>query len=117
MKGLCLLFWLGFAVLMIPGRTLAQSPEITRLRGLVLSQLEKKGPLPDTGTINNLNLLAHTFYGINADSAFFYGKKALEYAEKAHYAKGQSESWRLIGNEYKLTGDYTNMLSCYYQAM
>ncbi|HTI09882.1 MAG TPA: tetratricopeptide repeat-containing sensor histidine kinase [Puia sp.] len=117
MKGLCFMYWLGFVLLITPGRPLAQSLEINRLRGLVLSQLGKKGPLPDTGTINNLNLLAHTFYGINADSAFFYGKLALDYAQKAQYGKGQSDSWRLIGNEYKLTGDYTNMLSCYYQAL
>ena len=117
MKGLCLLYWLGLVLFMIPGRTAAQSLEIARLRGLVLNQLEKEGSSPDTGTINNLNLLAHTYYGINVDSAFFYGKKALEYSEKTRYAKGQSESWRLIGNEYKLTGDYTQMLSCYYQAL
>ena len=117
MKGLCLLFWLGFSILLISGRSFAQSPEIVRLRGLVLNELAKNDPRPDTGLIKNLNLLAHTFYGINADSAFFYGKKALEYSEKINYEKGQSESRRLIGNEYKLIGDYTNMLSCYYQAL
>lgn len=117
MKGFCLLLWLGLAIFLIPGRAPAQSQEVVRLRGLVLNELSKKDITPDTSTINNLDLLAHIFYGINADSAFFYGKKALEYAEKTHYAKGQSESWRLIGNEYKLTGDYTNMLSCYYKAL
>ncbi|HEX9510270.1 MAG TPA: tetratricopeptide repeat-containing sensor histidine kinase [Puia sp.] len=87
------------------------------MRGLVLSELAKNDPMPDTGVINNLDLLAHTFYGINADSSFFYGKKALEYSEKTHYAKGQSESWRLIGNGYQLIGDYTNMIACYYRAL
>jgi tetratricopeptide (TPR) repeat protein len=111
------MYWLGFTMLLIPGETIAQSLEIARLRGLVLNELGKNSGTPDTGTINKLNLLAHTFYGINTDSAFFYGKKALEYSEKTRYARGQSESWRLIGNEYKLIGDYTNMLSCYYQAL
>lgn len=116
MKGLCIMYWLGLTILLIPRQTIAQSPEIIRLRGLVLNELQK-GSVPDTATIDQLNLLAHAFYGINSDSSFFYSKKALEYAEKSNYAKGQSESWRLMGNAYKLTGDYTDMLSCYYQAM
>jgi tetratricopeptide (TPR) repeat protein len=111
------MYWLGLIMLLIPRQTIAQSSEIIRLRGLVLNELQKKNGAADTMTINNLDFLAHAFYGINADSSFFYSKKALEYAEKIHYAKGQSESWRLSGNAYKLTGDYTNMLSCYYQAM
>lgn len=117
MKGCCLLYWLGLTIFLIPERTHAQSPEMNRLRGLVMNGLEKKEAMPDTGLVNNLNALAHIFYGINADSAFFYSKKALAGAEKIHYAKGQSESWRLIGNAYKLTGDYTNMLSCYYRSL
>jgi signal transduction histidine kinase len=117
MKGLCLLFWLGFSALLIPGRSHAQSPEIARLRGLVLNELTKTDPMPDSGVIKNLDSLAHAFYTINPDSAFFYGKKALEYSEKTHYAPGQSESLRLIGNEYKLIGDYPKMLSSYYQSL
>jgi two-component system, sensor histidine kinase and response regulator len=117
MKGLCILCWLGFVMLLIPGETIAQSAEIVRLRSLVLKELGKKDPAPDTAAINNLNLLAHAFYGINADSAIFYSRKALQYSEQTHYVKGQSESWRLTGNAYKLTGDYTNMLSCYYQSL
>jgi two-component system, sensor histidine kinase and response regulator len=117
MKGLCILCWLGFIMLLIPRETIAQSAEIARLRSLVLKELGKKDPAPDTAAINNLNLLAHAFYGINADSAIFYSRKALQYSEQTHYAKGQSESWRLTGNAYKLTGDYTNMLSCYYQSL
>jgi two-component system sensor histidine kinase/response regulator len=117
MKGLCILCWLGFIMLLIPRETIAQSAEIARLRSLALKELGKKYPAPDTAAINNLNLLAHAFYGINADSAIFYSRKALQYSEQIHYAKGQSESWRLTGNAYKLTGDYTNMLSCYYQSL
>jgi len=111
------MYWLGFIMLFIPRETVAQSLEIARLRGLVLNELEKKDRTPDTATVNNLNLLAHAFYGINADSALFYSKKALQYSESTHYVRGQSESWRLTGNAYQLTGDYTNMLSCYYQAL
>ncbi len=117
MKGLCILCWLGFIMFFIPREAVAQSGEIARLRGLVLKELEKNDTAPDTATIDRLDLLAHAFYGINADSSFFYSRKALQYAEKSHYAKGQSESWRLTGNAYKLTGDYTNMLSCYYQSL
>jgi len=117
MRGLCIMYWLGFIMLFISRETVAQSVEIARLRGLVLNELGKKDPTPDTAAIDNLNLLAHAFYGINADSAFFYSKKALQYSENTHYVKGQSDSWRLTGNAYKLTGDYTNMLSCYYQAL
>ena len=72
---------------------------------------------PDTAYVDTLSALAHAFYGINADSAFFYSKKALEYAGRTGYAKGESESWRMLGNTYELVGDYANMLSSYHRSL
>ena len=104
-------------MLLIPGLNLAQSPEITRLRGLVLNGGANSEPPADTNVINNLNLLTHAFYSIDADSAFFYGKKALEFSKKVTMPAGSPKVSGWIGNEYKFIGDYPNMLSCYFQAL
>jgi two-component system sensor histidine kinase/response regulator len=116
MKGLCILVWLGSCLLLM-GRTAdAQSTMVRKLREKV-----KDGPLapakgPDTVYVNTLNLLARSYYGINADSAFFYGRKALHYADSAGYGKGMADSWRMIGNTYEMIGDYQGMLSAYRQS-
>jgi signal transduction histidine kinase len=94
----------------------AQSMDILRLR----AQLQTHHPgliaTPDTAFANTLTLLARAWYGINADSAFFYARQALAYSDKTAYEKGKAESWRMIGNTYEMIGDYQNMLSSYHES-
>ncbi|GGA95088.1 hypothetical protein GCM10011511_18030 [Puia dinghuensis] len=68
-------------------------------------------------TVDSLDRLARAYYGINADSAFLCGRRALELAEKAGYRKGEAESWRMLGNTYEMVGDYLNMLTCYQHSL
>ena len=72
---------------------------------------------PDTAFVDTLNRLAHSWYGINADSAFFYGRQALAFAGKTGYRKGEAESWRMLGNTFEMIGDYVNMLASYQRSL
>ena len=76
-----------------------------------------EGVLNDSAYVDTLNRLAHLFYGINSDSAFHYAHMALDYSGKIHYRKGESESWRMMGNTFEMVGDYLNMLSCYQHSL
>ncbi len=71
----------------------------------------------DTAYIDILNKLAYAFYGINSDSAFFYGHTALDYAGRIGYRRGEAESWRILGNTNELIGNYSGMLSCYHHSL
>jgi len=71
----------------------------------------------DTLHVGRLNRLAHSSYGVSADSAFRYGRAALALAEKEEYRKGAAESWRMLGNTYEMVGDYVNMLTCYQHSL
>ena len=77
----------------------------------------KGSALPDTAYVDSLCRQAHFFYGINADSSFFYGRKALEFAGRTGYRRGEAESWRMLGNTYEMVGDYVNMLSAYQHSL
>ncbi|HEY4060545.1 MAG TPA: tetratricopeptide repeat-containing sensor histidine kinase [Puia sp.] len=100
-----------------PPAVLAQSREVARLNSSIGSQQGHGLKAADTAYVDTLNALAHAFYGINADSAFAYSKKAMEYAGRIHYPEGEAESWRMLGNTYELIGDYTNMLSSYHRSL
>jgi signal transduction histidine kinase len=112
MKSICI------AVLLLPivlevfcGRASAQSGEIARWH-TTFREVGKGAPA-DTGYVDTLNRLARAYYGRNADSAFFYGRRALDYAGRIGYRRGEAESWRMLGNTYELVGDYLHMLSSY----
>jgi len=109
--------YIGIFLLCTSLGTVAQSVEITRLHKSLGSRTGHGDFSPDTAYVDTLTALAHAFYGINADSAFLYSKKALEYAGRSGYAKGESESWRMLGNTYELVGDYANMLSSYHRSL
>jgi len=66
--------------------------------------------------INSLDQHAHALYGVNADSAFFYSRKALDESRRNGYKKGEAESLRMMGNTYEMIGNYQQMLSCYDQS-
>jgi len=124
------------------GRITAQSAEISRLRA-ALSNLSLHDSSPhnsftqdsftndsftndsshhgdrgrDTAYIDILDRIAYAFYGINSDSAFFYGHTALDDAGRMGYRRGEAESWRILGNTNELVGDYSGMLSCYHHSL
>jgi two-component system sensor histidine kinase/response regulator len=95
----------------------AQSAEVSRLHRSLIALTPRTNFIPDTAYVDTLNALAHAFYGISSDSAFFYSNKALEYASHTGYVRGESESWRMLGNTYELVGDYSNMLSSYHHSL
>jgi signal transduction histidine kinase len=97
--------------------TIAQSREIARLRSGLMDRRIRSYSAPDTAYADTLNELAYAFYGVNADSAFFYGRKALDYASANDYRRGMSESWRMLGNTYEMVSDYVNMLSSYHRSL
>jgi two-component system, sensor histidine kinase and response regulator len=108
----CLLLPLAWGI--FPGRAAAQSAEITRLHTTVREA--GRGVPSDTAYVDTLNRLARAYYGRNADSAFFYGRRALDYAGWIAYRRGEAESWRMLGNTYEMVGDYLHMLSSYHRS-
>jgi signal transduction histidine kinase len=115
MKTSNIVVWLGLYLLFaLDGN--AQPTAVHRLWELVSRGPSSHGKAPDTTYVNNLTLLARAYYGINADSSFYYGKKALQYADSTGYEKGKAESWRMIGNTYEMIGNYEAMLSAYHRS-
>lgn len=115
MKGLCIMLWLGLCLL-LAGEGAAQSTVVRKLQDLVKDGPAGQGRGPDTAYVDALALLARYYYGVNADSAFYYARKALHYADSTDYRKGKAESWRVIGNTYEMIGNYAEMLSAYRQS-
>jgi len=116
MKGLCIMVWLGLCLSLIGETAAAQPAMVRKLRDMVKDGPVSQGGRPDTAYVNRLNLLARCYYGVNADSAFFYSRKALQYADSAGCARSRAESWRMIGNTYEMIGNYPEMLSAYRQS-
>ncbi len=107
------MLWLGLCLLTFAAVADAQPAAVGKLREQVRNGPFFRAGAMDTDYVNCLNHLARSFYGVDADSAFYYGRKALQYADSAHYGKGRAESWRMIGNTYEMIGDYQNMLAAY----
>jgi len=101
----------------LPGMTFAQAGEITRLRTRLRIIADGNNISSDTAYVDTLNRLAHAFYGINADSAFFYARNAINFAAKTGYTRGQSEAFRMLGNTYEMQGDYARMLDSYHRSL
>jgi signal transduction histidine kinase len=95
----------------------AQSEAILRLRASLSGQTRQSNFTHDPAYVDTLDRLAYLFYGISSDSAFRYGRSALEYSKRNGYVKGEAESWRILGNTYEMVGDYGHMLSCYHQSL
>ncbi len=106
----------GVFLLAVSGHAGAQSAEIARLRSSLGDPLQHRNFVPDTAYVDILDRLAANFYSIDVDSAFYYSRAALDYARRTTYLKGESESWRLLGNAYELVGDFGSMLSSYHQS-
>jgi len=112
-----LLTRLAAALFFMHSACYAQPADRQRLQATLLEKQAKKDFFKDTSYIDALNELAHFNYRISADSLFRYANKALDYAKKAGYRRGESNALRQLANGYRLTGDYTNMLSFYQQAL
>jgi signal transduction histidine kinase len=115
MKTSNFMVWLGLCLLSTLNVN-AQSMAVQRLKELVSRGPSCRAKGPDTNFVNTLDLLARAYYGVNADSSFYYGKKALQYAGSCGYEKGSAESWRMIGKTYEMIGHYQEMLSAYHQS-
>jgi len=117
MKSYCIVAWLTAFFWGIYSPAPAQPAEPVRLRAAI-RRLPDGGPIsPDTAYVDGLNRMARSYYGISADSAFLYGRAALAFAGRTGYRRGESESWRMLGNTYEMIGDYVNMLSSYQHSL
>ena len=117
MKFFCIVAWMALLLMSPSRKTFAQSREIARLHTLLRDSRGHSKLAVDTAYVDTLNRLAHAFYGINSDSAFFYGRRAIEYADNTGYRRGASEGWRMLGNTYEMVGDYPNMLASYHRSL
>jgi two-component system, sensor histidine kinase and response regulator len=117
MKSLRNAAWPAFILLCGCGNLRAQQKEIARLRTTVREFAASATPVKDTAYVDTLDRLARAFYGIDADSAFFYGRKALQYAGRTGFPQGEAESWRMLGNTYEMIGDYQQMLASYQRSL
>jgi len=95
----------------------AQPSDIARLQRSIHEKEGKPNFTADTAYIDVLDSLAFGYYRISPDSLFLYSKKALEYSKKAGYGRGESNSLRILGNGYRLIGDWVNMIFYYHQAL
>jgi len=95
----------------------AQPSDIVRLQQSVREKEAKPNFPADTAYIDVLDSLAFGYYRISPDSLFLYSKKALEYSKKAGYGRGEANSLRILGNGYRLIGDWVNMIFYYHEAL
>jgi two-component system, sensor histidine kinase and response regulator len=103
--------------LLIALGSFAQPHRLENYRHLLAEKEKIKGFEKDTGYINLLAKFSTCFYEINPDSLLFYTQITYRYAKNIHYEKGELESMCSMAYYYSLTGDYTNMLSFYQQAL
>jgi len=95
----------------------AQPTDIARLQQRIHEKEAKPNFTADTAYIDILDSVAFGYYRISPDSLFLYSKKALEYSKKAGYRRGESNSLRILGNGYRLIGDWVNMIFYYHEAL
>jgi two-component system sensor histidine kinase/response regulator len=117
MKSICRIVLIGLGLLGILNEANAQSEAILRLRASLGVLTRQPDFTHNRAYIDTLDRLAYVFYGVSSDSAFFYGRAALEYSKRDGYVKGEAESWRILGNTYEMIGDYSQMLSCYHRSL
>jgi two-component system, sensor histidine kinase and response regulator len=117
MKSFCRIVLAGLGLFGITTEANAQSEAILRLRTSLAGLTSRPDFTHDPAYVDTLDRLAYVFYGISSDSAFFYGRTALELSKRNGYIKGEAESWRILGNTYEMIGNYSQMLSCYHQSL
>jgi two-component system, sensor histidine kinase and response regulator len=117
MKSFCRIVLVGLGLLGMVNEANAQPEAILRLRASLVGLTRQPNFTHDPAYVDTLDRLAYLFYGVSSDSAFYYGRSALEYSKRNGYVKGEAESWRILGNTYEMVGDYGHMLSCYHQSL
>jgi len=117
MKGFVKAAILASIVLIQCWEACAQPSDIVRLQQSIREKEGKPNFTADTAYIDALDSLAFGYYRISPDSLFLYSRKALEYSKKAGYGRGESNSLRILGNGYRLIGDWVNMVSYYHEAL
>ncbi len=117
MKSFCRIVLVGLGLFGITTEANAQSEAILRLRASLAGLARQRDFTRDPAYVDTLDRLAYVFYGISSDSAFFYGRSALDLSKRNSYIKGEAESWRILGNTYEMIGNYSQMLSCYHQSL
>src|SRR5580658_3428015 len=117
MKSFCRIVVVGWGLSAMVTEANAQSEAILRLRASLGDLTRRPDFSHDPAYVDTLDRLAYVFYGISSDSAFFYGRTALELSKRNRYVKGEAESWRILGNTYEMIGNYSQMLSCYHQSL
>ena len=110
---------IAFALLglLIALDSFAQPHRLESYRHLLAEKEKVKGFKKDTGYINLLAKFSTCFYEINPDSLLFYSQLTYRYAKSIHHEKGEMESFCSMAYYYSLTGNYTQMLSFYQQAL
>jgi len=117
MKSFCRIVLVGLGLFGITTEANAQSEAILRLRTSLAGLTHQADFTRDPAYVDTLDRMAYVFYGISSDSAFFYGRSALDLSKRNSYIKGEAESWRILGNTYEMIGNYSQMLSCYHQSL
>lgn len=76
----------------------------------------KNEPIPDSIFVDKLLSKANTLTYDHTDSALEVARKALHYAIKINYKKGEAFAYNTIGNVYYIKGSYENALNNYFEA-
>lgn len=77
-----------------------------------LSQMKE-----DSSKVNQYYKIAESYILTDATKSFFYGKKALELAQKINWNDGIAKSYLVVGSNYTKTNNYPKALSNYSQAL
>ena len=61
--------------------------------------------------------LSVRYWGINPDSSLEYGHQSLALAQRIHYYYGESQLLRVLGNTYRILGDYAKALDLAFKGL
>ena len=61
--------------------------------------------------------LSVRYWGINPDSSLEYGHQSLALAQRIHYYYGESQLLRVLGNTYRILGDYAKALDLVFKGL
>jgi two-component system, NtrC family, sensor kinase len=61
--------------------------------------------------------LSVRYWNINPDSSLFYGQQSLTLAQRIHYYYGVSQLHQVLGNTYRIKGDYAKAVGLAYKGL
>jgi two-component system, NtrC family, sensor kinase len=110
--GLLLLFMnLGFA----PGLR-AQSANLPALQQKLLLLKQRSNHTADTSYINTINQIAFLYADSYPDSAFIILKELPDQSRSLGYFRGETDTYKIIGNAYQTKGNFDKALEYYERA-